>query len=83
MTRYNANVTSIQQDLMAKMVAAMGAVSTKGPLTATSIVEQTLQQASGTKIPIKCFGCANLPKYEEKAFHRWQDCPHKAEQEVW
>ena len=83
MTRYNSNVTSVQQDLMTEMIVAMGTVTTEEPLTATSIAEQALQQASGTKIPIKCFGCANLPKYDDEAFHLWRDCPHKAEQEVW
>ena len=29
MTRYNANVTTIQQDLMAEMIGTMGTVSTE------------------------------------------------------
>jgi hypothetical protein len=69
---------------MAEVIVAMGTVCIDAsPLTATSIVEQALQQASGTKIPIKCFGCSNLPKYDDKAYHLWRDCPHKADQEVW
>ena len=53
MTCYNTNVTTLQQDLMAEMILAMDMVSTGEPLMATSIVDQALQQASGTKIPIK------------------------------
>ena len=57
MTRYNTNITTIQQDLMVEKTAPMGTVSTEEPLTATSIIEQALQQ-----IPIKCFRYANLSK---------------------
>ena len=62
MACYNSNVTTIQQDLMAEVIVAMGAMGTEEPFTATSIVKQVLQQASGPKIPIKCVGCSNLPK---------------------
>ncbi len=82
--KHNNNISTAQQDLMAEVIVAMGSVTTDpDPMTAMSIVEQALQQASGTKVPIKCFGCANLPKYDDKACHLWRDCPNKADQEVW
>ena len=83
LTRCNPSISDVHQDLMAEAIVAMGAVVEEArPMTAASIVEEALQQASGTKIPIKCFGCAGLPNYDEKAFHLWRDCPHKGDDEV-
>jgi hypothetical protein len=50
-----------------------------------TIAEQALRTASGTRSPIKCFGCNGLPQFEQnnKAFHLWKDCPNKAQHTVW
>ena len=56
---------------------------TQTPMVATSIVEQALQQASGMKVPMKCFGCNGIPEYDNGAYHLWRNCPHKSEQRVW
>ncbi len=65
LTRHNNNISTAQQDLMAEAILAMEMVTVEElPLVATSIVEGALQQASGTRIPIKCFGCSGLPKYD-------------------
>jgi hypothetical protein len=40
-------------------------------LTLLSMAEQALQDASGTKAPIKCFGCGE--------FHQFKDCPKKGD----
>ena len=56
---------------------------TQTPMVATSIVEQALQQASGMKVPMKCFGCDGIPEYDNGAYHLWRNCPHKSEQRVW
>ena len=53
------------------------------PMVATSIVEQALQQASGMKVPMKCFGCDGIREYDNGAYHLWRNCPHKSEQRVW
>jgi hypothetical protein len=42
---------------MAEAIIAMGMATKEDiPLTSASIVEEALQQVSGTKIPIKCVG---------------------------
>jgi hypothetical protein len=77
-------VSMAQQNIMAEAIIVMGTVTEEDLLlTAASIVEEALQQASGTRIPIKCFGCMGLPKYNDKAYHMWRDCPNKGDQEVW
>ena len=53
------------------------------PFTGARIAEEALQQASGTRIPIKCFGYDGLPKYIEHAYNLWRNCPNKADKTVW
>ena len=45
-------------------------------------VETALRQASGVRVPIKCFGCNGLEP-EERTYHLWRDCPNKLRQEIW
>jgi hypothetical protein len=40
-------------------------------MTLLSMAEQALQEASGTRAPIKCFGCGE--------FHQFKDCPKKGD----
>jgi hypothetical protein len=70
---------------MAKAIIAMGMAAKEfsRPLMATSIIQEALCQASGTKIPIKCFGCSGLPKYDNQAYHLWRDCPNTGDLEVY
>jgi hypothetical protein len=74
-------------ELMAQAIVAMGMASDSlqedMPFTGASIVEEALQQSSGMRIPIKCFGCDGIPKYTENAFHLWRNCPNKADKQVW
>ena len=51
--------------------------------TGASIVQEVPQQSSGMQIPVKCFGCDELPKHTENAFHLWRNCPNKADKQVW
>jgi hypothetical protein len=62
------------------MVEAIVAMTEETPFTGASIVEEALQTASGTRIPIKCFGCSGLTNYNDKSYHLWQDCPNKGDQ---
>jgi hypothetical protein len=52
-------------------------------LTAVSIVEQALQNASGLRVPIKCFGCDGIPEYENNCYHLWRNCPNKDDNRTW
>lgn len=54
----------------------------KHTLTALSLAEQALRDASGSRFPIQCFGCAGLPNYENKCTHLFKDCPHKEDPSV-
>merc|ERR1711884_842437 len=45
-------------------------------------VEQALRQASGVRVPIKCFRCDGIMP-ESKCYHLWRDCPHKHKKEIW
>jgi hypothetical protein len=84
MAKCNSNLTTVQQDLMAEVIVAMGTACFDNKLlTAASIAEMALHQASGTRIPIKFFQCPNLPKHNDKAHHLWRDCPNKADHEAW
>jgi hypothetical protein len=51
-------------------------------LTALSLAEQALRDASGTRSPPQCFGCAGLQAYEKKCNHLFRDCPHKEDPQV-
>jgi hypothetical protein len=51
-------------------------------LTALSLAEQALRDASGTRSPPQCFGCAGLKAYEDKCHHLFRDCPHKEDPQV-
>jgi hypothetical protein len=51
-------------------------------LTALSLAEQALRDASGTRFPPQCFGCAGLKAYENKCNHLFRDCPHKEDPQV-
>lgn len=44
-------------------------------ITLLSMAEQALQDASGTRAPIKCFGCGEL--------HQFKDCPKKGDPGVY
>jgi hypothetical protein len=69
-----------QQHMMEQAIICMDDMCTT--LTATSIAEQALQQASGTKIPIKCFGCDGIKEYEKDSYHLWRNCPRKGDPRV-
>jgi hypothetical protein len=45
----------------------------KHTLTALSLAEQALRDASGSRFPIQCFGCAGLLNYENKCTHLFKD----------
>jgi hypothetical protein len=84
LTKHNTAISHEQQDLMAEAILSMEMVTVDElPLVATIIVEGALQQASGTRIPIKCFGCSGLPKYDANSLHLWRSCPNKGDQAVW
>ena len=87
MTKHNPTASTVQQTLMTEAILSMErALSPEElalPLTATSIVEGALQQSSGTRIPIKCFGCSGLPRYDDTAYHLWRNCPNKGDHKVW
>jgi hypothetical protein len=84
---HSSACTKDQQDLMAHVITTMDdlACDTMGltPLTASSIVKQALQQASGVRAPMKCFGCDGIPEYDQNSFHMWRNCPHKQDKQVW
>jgi hypothetical protein len=84
---HSPSCTQDQQDMMAHAITTMDdlARDTMGltPLTASSIVEQALQQASGVRAPMKCFGCDGIPEYDRNSYHMWRDCPHKQDKRVW
>jgi hypothetical protein len=54
----------------------------KHTLTALSLTEQALRDASGSRFPIQCFGCAGLPAYKNKCTHLFKDFPHKEDPSV-
>ena len=87
LTKHTPGISRDQQDIMAQAIVAMGmaaeTLADEIPFTGASIVEEALQKSSGMRIPIKCFGCNGLPKYNEHAFHLWRNCPNKGEKEVW
>jgi hypothetical protein len=76
----NPSCTIEQQHTMEKAIICMDDMCTT--LTATSIAEQALQQASGTKTPIKCFGCEGIQEYEKDSYHLWRNCPRKGDPRV-
>ena len=45
-------------------------------------VEQALRQASGVRVPIKCFGCDGIMP-ESQCYHLWRDCPNKHKKDIW
>ena len=85
LAKHAPGISRDQQDIMAQAIIAMGTaaetLAEEVPFTGASIVEEALQQASGMRIPIKCFGCNGLPKYNENAFHLWRKCPNKGEKD--
>ena len=87
LAKYSPQISPEQEELMALAIVAMGtaadAIQEDMPFTGASVAEEALQQASGTRIPIKCFGCDGLPKYTDNAFHLWRNCPNKADKSVW
>jgi hypothetical protein len=44
--------------------------------------EQALRDASGSRFPIQCFGCAGLPAYENKSMHLFKGCPYKEDRSM-
>jgi hypothetical protein len=49
----------------------------KGLITCLSVAEMALREASGTRGPIKCWGCQDVKEYQHDCFHRWTHCPRK------
>jgi hypothetical protein len=49
----------------------------KGLITCLSVAETALREASGTRGPIKCWGCQDVEEYQHDCFHRWIHCPRK------
>jgi hypothetical protein len=54
----------------------------RNTLTALSLAEQALRDASGTKFPPQCFGCSGITDYEDKCQHLFKDCPFKQDPRV-
>ena len=85
----SATCTQEQQDMMTQAITTMDelvqdlVLGRQVPLTATSIVEQALQQASGVRSPMKCFGSDGIPEYDKNSYHMWRNCPHKQDNRVW
>jgi hypothetical protein len=83
--KYTGN--TITEDMIAAsvetMVEIMAEEETSDGFAGVSIVEQALRNASGVRRPIKCSGCQGLAKYDQNAYHLWNDYPNKADQEVW
>jgi hypothetical protein len=69
-----------QETLSAAIIAMDEACQT---LTAVSIVEEALQNASGMRAPMKCFGCDGLPEYQNNCYHMWRNCPNKNDSRTW
>jgi hypothetical protein len=87
LTKHAPGMSGEQQDLMAQAIKAMGmaagTLAEDTPFTGASVVEEVLQNSSGMRVPIKCFGCDGSPKSAENAFHLWRNCPNKADKIVW
>jgi hypothetical protein len=49
----------------------------KDLITCLSVAETALREASGTRGPIKCWGCQDVEEYQHDCFHRWTHCPRK------
>ena len=47
-----------------------------------SVAENALREASGEPVPLKCWGCGDIPAYEKNCFHRFGSCPYKADARV-
>ena len=66
LTKYSPEISAEQEELMALAIMAMGtavvSIQEDMPFTGASIAREALEQASGMRIPIKCFGCKGLPK---------------------
>jgi hypothetical protein len=52
-------------------------------LVAVSMADQALQEASGMKFPMKCFGCDGILDYKDNCYHQFKDCPNKGDNWVW
>jgi hypothetical protein len=65
LAKHLPQISPEQEELMALATVAMGtavdSMLEDMPFTGTSIAEEALQQASGTRIPTKCFGCDGPP----------------------
>jgi hypothetical protein len=87
LTKHTPGMLGEQQDLMAQAITAMGmaarTLAEDTTFTGENVVEEALQQSSGMRVPIKCFGCDGSPKHAENAFHLWRNCPNKADKIVW
>jgi hypothetical protein len=53
------------------------------PFAPTSAAKEALSTASGTKMPIKCFGCDGLAACDHQKHHLWQNCPNKNDGAAW
>jgi hypothetical protein len=76
-----SNCTQDQQITLTAAILAMDEACQT--LTAVSIVEEALQNASGMKAPMKCFGCDGIPEYSNNCFHLWRNCPNKNDNRTW
>ena len=47
-----------------------------------SVAENALRNASGEAVPLKCWGCGEIPEYAKNCFHRFGDCPYKPDPRV-
>jgi hypothetical protein len=56
---------------------------TQHAIVLVSVAEQALREASGMRVPMKCFGCQGLPAYDKNCLHQFKDCPNKKDPEVW
>jgi hypothetical protein len=47
-----------------------------------SQAEADLRQASGEQNLVECWGCKDVPRFHNKRFHRYRNCPHRDDPEV-
>ena len=50
--------------------------------TMLSVAERAIRRASGELAPIECWGCKDLPEYNNDKFHRYRFCPRRNDPKV-
>ena len=47
-----------------------------------SVAEKAIRKASGEVAPLECWGCKDLPEFQEDKFHRYRVCPRRNDPKV-